>query len=453
MGASCCSSFVKESAGKPSQSHPTRTTENFSGGAKRCGDRSQLSPHRDPQLSHASKSGNGPSQHTSPSVAAATHTSTATSIISQNHRLRPHPTRVDNDATIWGNTLTSASPSDAQEKPLVGGDFQVEAWVRQSCHNRSSTIVPPTPPTPRAVPPPVFVEERDNEPADTVVVRKGELLGMTSQTPQQRTTINPFTAAVVHSSPTANLSAQAAHQIPSSSWSSGIGGLDACSSDPPPHAATNSLLPSLPLEVGQDIAPLAALTSADVPASSDPLYDWAGFYAALGSNELGDPTAVGSKSTQTRLRAHRRLRSGGEPLPVSQGNSTTNSGFGGSSSHSSHTNQHRSRSQCESHRASLHGSTQRAGSFVSVLSPCQVPNPSMLTSFPEGGSHPPTSTASQGSHRLHPEGSADVRSVDAQYHSCGASRGTMSGDFGTVVEEADTMSRGSDFDLFSDYAA
>jgi hypothetical protein len=332
--------------------------------------------------------------------------------------------------------LSSDPPSDSQPDVPTGRDSQVEAWVRQTSRNESSADLPNShggphvPPSLLAPFPSVLGGGADLHapPGTTVVRNKERSLGMT---PQKA----PSAACVqsAHGSPTAadlGLSATTLHPITSSSSSSRLG----CSSEPLAHASTHALLPSLPLEVGQEITPRSAMSSADAPTSCNP-DDWtAGFYATSVAGAPGDCTAVCSKSRQARVSGHRRVRSGGDASPACRGSSSS-SAFGGSL-----------RSTTSSHR-SPHGSTQRCGSFVSVLSPCDMPNPVMLTLFPEGGGshHVVSGSTSEGSpHRLHLERS--VRSMNA-------SHGTMSMDFGTVVVETDTLSRDSDVDLVSGYSA
>jgi hypothetical protein len=200
------------------------------------------------------------------------------------------------------------------------------------------------------------------------------------------------------------------------------------------------------------------------PTISMPIWDTGGFYeeeAEAPSPADALPCERGAASHSPSTRGSQRRKPAGRLIHSHQGNSSstsvnlgssTLSGNGGSvktprAMRTSGSAGNSMRSMPASNGKPFHGS------FASVLSPFDAPNPSVLTAFPSGAgstSHMSRFSVPEAGNTY--SSARGERSVDAQYTTnamagaSASSRLTMSCDFGDVMQEEDVDSRDSDFE-------
>jgi hypothetical protein len=237
-----------------------------------------------------------------------------------------------------------------------------------------------------------------------------------------------------------------------------------CGNPLAPASSGNTAGPRLRTREERDDSTTATVSMhlGTTPTISMPIWDTGGFYeeeAEAASPGDVSPCDRGAASHSPATRGSQRRKPAGKLIPSHQGNSSstsvnlgssTLSGNGGSvktprAMRTSGSAGNSMRSIPASHGRPFHGS------FASVLSPLDAPNPSVLTAFPLGSaSHMSRFSVPEADHTY--SSARGERSVDAQYTNAMAggasasSRLTMSCDFGDVMQEEDVDSRDSDFE-------
>jgi hypothetical protein len=199
------------------------------------------------------------------------------------------------------------------------------------------------------------------------------------------------------------------------------------------------------------------------PTISMPIWDTGGFYeeeAEAPSPADALPCERGAASHSPPTRGSQRRKPAGKLIYSRQGNSSSTSVNLGSSTLSGNGGSVKTPRAMRTSGSA--GNSMRSipashgkpfyGSFASVLSPFDAPNPSVLTAFPSGAgstSHMSRFSVPEAGNTY--SSARGGRSVDAQYTTnavagASGSRLTMSCDFGDVMQEEDVDSRDSDFE-------